>query len=57
MVVLYALGREWPWISGSLSEPPFCDFPGIVNEGFTIPGIMLWKYIFAKIGVWPSDLN
>ena len=57
MVVWYALGREWLWISGSLSEPPFCDFPGIVNEGFTIPGIMLWKYIFVKIGVWPSDLN
>ena len=28
-------GRENP---GSLSEPMFCDFPGIVNEGFTIPG-------------------
>ena len=40
MVVRYALGREWPWISGSLSELLFCDFPGIVNEGFTIPGIM-----------------
>ena len=37
----YELGREWPWISGSLSEPLFCDFSGIVNEGFTIPGIML----------------
>ena len=41
MVVWYVLGREWPWILGSLSEPLFCDFPGIVNEGFTIPGIML----------------
>ena len=36
----FALGREWPWIAGSLSEPVFCDFSGIVNEGFTIPGIM-----------------
>ena len=25
---------------GSLSEPMFCDFPGIVNEGFTILGIV-----------------
>ena len=57
MVVWYALGREWPWISGSLSEPLFCDFPGIVDEGFTILGIMFWKYIFVKICVWPSDLN
>ena len=40
MVVWYVLGREWPWISGSLSEPLFCDFPGIVNEGFTIPRIV-----------------
>ena len=22
----------------------FCDFPGIVNEGFTIPGIVFSKY-------------
>ena len=51
MVVWYVLGREWPWISGSLSEPPFCDFPGIVNEGFTIPRIMFRKYIFVKIHV------
>ena len=40
MVVWYALGREWPLISGSLSEPLFSDFSGIVNEGFTILGIM-----------------
>ena len=26
---------------GSLSELLFCDFLGIVNEDFTIPGIML----------------
>ena len=52
MVVWYALGREWPWIAGSLSEPMFCDFPGIVNEGFTIPGIVFSKiYIFVKIRV------
>ena len=25
---------------GSLSEPLFCDFSGIVNKGFTIPGIV-----------------
>ena len=35
----------------------FCDFPGIVNKGFTIPGIVFSKYIFVKICVWPSDLN
>ena len=46
MVVWYALGREWPWIAGSLSEPMFCDFSGIVNEGFTIPEIVFSKYIF-----------
>ena len=46
MVVWYALSRKWPWIAGSLSEPMFCDFPGIVNEGFTIPGIVFSKYIF-----------
>ena len=40
MVAWYALGREWPWIAGSLSEPLFCDFSGIVNEGFTIPEIV-----------------
>ena len=45
MVVWFALGREWPWIAGS-SELMFCDFPGIVNEGFTIPGIVFSKYIF-----------
>ena len=46
MVVWYALGREWPWIAGSLSEAMFCDFSEIVNEGFTIPGIVFSKYIF-----------
>ena len=40
MVVWYALGREWPWISGSLSEPLSCDFSGIETEGFTIPEIV-----------------
>ena len=51
MFAWYALGGEWSWIAGSLSEPMFCDFPGIVNEGFTIPGIMFSKYIFVKIRV------
>ena len=37
MLAWYALGREWPWITGSLSEPLICDFLGIVTEGFTIP--------------------
>ena len=46
MFAWYALGREWPWIAGTLSEPMFCDFSGIVNEGFTIPGIVFSKYIF-----------
>ena len=36
MVAWYALGREWPWIAGSLNEPLSCDFLGIVIEGFTI---------------------
>ena len=40
MFAWYALGWEWPWIAGSLSEPTLCDFPGIVNEGFTIPEIV-----------------
>ena len=47
----YALGREWPWIAGSLSEPMFCDFLGIVNEGFTIPKIVFSIYIFVKMRV------
>ena len=34
-----------------------CNFLGIVTEGFTIPEIVLSKYIFVKICVWPSDLN
>ena len=46
MFAWYALGREWPWIAGSLSEPMFCDFLGILNEGFNIPGIVFSKYIF-----------
>ena len=46
MVVWYALGREWPWIAGSLSESMFYDFSGIVNEGFTIFGIVFSKYMF-----------
>ena len=46
MVAWYALGREWPWITGSQGEPwitgsqgePLIgDFSGIVTEGFTIP--------------------
>ena len=55
------LGMHWAGndreFAGSLSEPMFCDFLGIVNEGFTIPGIVFSKYIFVKICVWPSDLN
>ena len=42
----YTLGREWPWISGSLSEPLSCDFLGIVTEGFTIPETVLKKNTF-----------
>ena len=57
MFAWYTLGREWPWIAGSLSEPMFCDFSGIVNEGFTIPEMVFSRYIFVKICVWPSDLN
>ena len=53
MFAWYALGREWPWIAESLSEPMFCDFSGIVNEGFTIPGIVFSKniYFFVKMRV------
>ena len=57
MFAWYTLGREWPWIAGSLSEPLSCDFSRIVTEGFTIPEIVFYKYIFVKIRVWPSDLN
>ena len=46
MFAWYAWGREWPWIAGSLSEPMFYDFLGILNEGFNIPGIVFSKYIF-----------
>ena len=34
-----------------------CDFPRIVNEGFTIPETLFSKYIFVKICVWSNDLN
>ena len=57
MFAWYALGREWPWITGSLSEPLSCDFSGIVTEGFTILETVFYKYILVKIRVWPSDLN
>ena len=40
MFAWYALGLELPWIACSLSEPVFCEFPRIVNEGFTIPGLV-----------------
>ena len=43
MFAWYALGREWPWIEGSQSEPMFCDFLGIVNEVSPFP-----EYIFVK---------
>ena len=42
----YTLGREWPWIAGSLSEPLSCDFLGIVIESFTIPKTVLKKNTF-----------
>ena len=51
MFAWYTLGREWPWIAGSQGEPLICDFPGIVNEGFTIPKNSDLKYIFVKIRV------
>ena len=35
----------------------FCDSPGIVNEGFTIPRIVFSKYIFVKLCVWLSNSN
>ena len=57
MFAWYALGREWPWIAGSLSEPLSCDFSGIVTEGFTILETVLKQYIFVKICVWSSDLK
>ena len=53
MFAWYALGRKWPRNSGSLSEPMLCDFPGIVNEGFTILGIIY----FCENTCWSSDLN
>ena len=57
MFAWYALGREWPWIAGSLSEPLSCDFSGIVTEGFTIPKTVFYKYFLVKIRVWPSDFK
>ena len=53
MFAWYALGREWPSIAGSLSEPSSCDFLGIVTEGFTISktvfkNIFLRKYAFGR---------
>ena len=55
--VLVCIGPEMAVKPGSLSEPMICDFPRIVNEGFTIPETVFSKYIFVKICVWPSDLN
>ena len=48
MFVWYALGREWPWIAGSLSEPLSCDVSGIVIEGFTIPETVFKKIYFCE---------
>ena len=45
MFAWYALGREWPWIAGLLSEPLSCDVSGIVTKGFTIPETV-FKNIF-----------
>ena len=57
MFAWYTLGREWPWISGSLSEPLSCDFSGIVTEGFTIPETVFLNIIFMKLYVWSSNSN
>ena len=57
MFAWYALGREWPWIAGSLSESLSCDFSRIVTEGFRIPETVFYKYIFVKICVWLSNSN
>ena len=58
MFAWYALGREWPWIADSLSEPMFCDFPGIVNRGFHYSRNSVIKiYIFCENTCWSSDLN
>ena len=57
MFALYTLGREWPWISGSLSEPLSHDFSGIVTEGFTIPETVFKNIIFVKLYVWLSNSN
>ena len=56
-IVLIGLRAEMAVKPGSRSEPMFCDFPGIVNKSFTIPGIVFSKYIFVKIYVWSSDSN
>ena len=48
MLVWYALGREWPWISGSQGEPLICDFSEIVTEGFTIPETMFSNIYFYE---------
>ena len=53
----YVSGRKWPRNPGSLSEPMFCDFSGIVNEGFTIPRIVFLNIIFVKLYVWLSNSN
>ena len=45
-VCLVCIGPGMAVDRSSLSEPVFCDFLGIVNEGFTIPGIVFSKYIF-----------
>ena len=57
MFAWYALSQEWPWIAGSLSESVFCDFPRIVNEGFTIPKIVFSNIYFCENTCWSSDLN
>ena len=49
MVVWYALGREWPWISGSLSEPLFCDFSRNSKQGFHYSRNNVLKIYFHEI--------
>ena len=52
MVAWYALGREWPWIAGSLSEPLFYDFFENSKRGFHYSrNSVLNIYIFVKIRV------
>ena len=57
MVVWYALGREWPWISGSLNKPLSCDFFGNSNRGFHYSRNSVLKYNFVKLCVWLSNSN